>query len=332
MKTRYIGNFLKVSALGLGCMGMTHAYGAPISSGQIRNLISKAIDLGYTFFDTAEIYGTASNPHLNEEELGHALAPYRDRIVIGTKFGIHFDMSSSSVNKPLIPDAREVVIRKSVDESLKRLRTDHIDIYYQHRQDPNVPVEEVAEVMSSLIKEGKILSWGLSEVDAETIRRAHSICPVSAVQNRYSMMARHYESVFSTLEELNIALVAFSPMANGVLSGAYSAKSQFDKNTDYRSSMPQFTEESMKANRPLFSLLNDFANRKNATMGQISLAWMLCKKPWIIPIPGTTKVERLEENAKASEIILSDSEVSAIDKALSDMKMSAVFGGSKIKS
>lgn len=330
MKTRYIGNFLKVSSLGLGCMGMTHAYGAPISSGQIRNLISKAIDLGYTFFDTAEIYGTASNPHLNEEELGHALAPYRDRIVIGTKFGIHFDMNSSLVNKPLIPDARKDTILKSIDASLKRLRTDHIDIYYQHRQDPHIPVEEVAMVMEALIKDGKILSWGLSEVDAETIRRAHAVCPVSAVQNRYSMMARHYESVFSTLEELNIALVAFSPMANGVLSGAYNANSQFDKNTDYRSSMPQFTEESMKANRTLFSLLNDCANRKNATMGQISLAWMLCKKPWIIPIPGTTKVERLKENAKADEICLSNAEVSAIDKALSEMKMSAVFGGSKI--
>lgn len=331
MKTRCIGSSLKVSALGLGCMGMTHAYGAPQNSESIKNLVGRAIDLGYTFFDTAEIYGIPSNPHLNEEELGKALAPYRDRVVIGTKFGIRFDMSSLEVNKTLVPDSRELVIRKSVEGSLKRLRTDHIDIYYQHRQDPKVPVEEVAEVMEKLIKEGKILSWGLSEVDAQTIRRAHAVCPVSAVQNRYSMMARHYESVFSTLEELKIALVAFSPLANGVLSGAYSSSSQFDKSTDYRSAMPQFTKKAMEENRELFSLLKSVACKKNATIGQISLAWMLCKKPWIVPIPGTTKSERLQENAGASEIVLSDKEVKAIDDALNNMKMSAVFGGSKVK-
>lgn len=330
MQTRIIGNSLKVSALGLGCMGMTHAYGEPLSSAKIRDLIGAAVDLGYTFFDTAEVYGTASNPHLNEEELGQALKPYRHLIVIGTKFGIHFDLNSPAINKPLVPDARPEVIRRSVEASLTRLKTDHIDIYYQHRQDPKVPVEEVARVMEDLIRAGKILHWGLSEVDEDTLRRAHAVCPVSAVQNRYSMMARHYESLFPALAELKIALIAFSPMANGVLSGAYDAASTFDQHTDYRSSMPQFTPEAMQTNQDLFDLLKETAAAKNATMGQISLAWMLCKKPWIIPIPGTTKPERLKQNALATEIRLSEAEVRQLDEALDRVRMSAVFGGSRI--
>ncbi|MBO6202800.1 MAG: aldo/keto reductase, partial [Selenomonas sp.] len=288
------------------------------------------VDMGYTFFDTAEVYGTPENPHINEELLGEMLKPYRDKVVIGTKFGVHFDLTASTVNKPVVPDARPEVIRKSVEDSLRRLQTDHIDIYYQHRQDPNVPVEEVAGVMQDLIKEGKILRWGLSEVKEDTIRRAHAVCPLTAVQNRYSMMARHYEPLFPVLEELGIGLVAFSPMANGLLTGAYQGQTFTDK-TDYRSIMPQFSAEATAQNADLFQLLHDTAEQKNATPAQISLAWMIAKKPWIVPIPGTRKLNRLQENAGAADIELSQEEVAALDAALDNMEMSAVFGGSQIK-
>lgn len=286
--------------------------------------------MGYTFFDTAEVYGTPENPHINEELLGEMLKPYRDKVVIGTKFGVHFDLTAPTVNKPVVPDARPEVIRKSVEDSLRRLQTDHIDIYYQHRQDPNVPVEEVAGVMQDLIKEGKILRWGLSEVNEDTIRRAHAVCPLTAVQNRYSMMARHYEPLFPVLEELGIGLVAFSPMANGLLTGAYQGQTFTDK-TDYRSIMPQFSAEATAQNDALFQLLHDTAERKNATPAQISLAWMIAKKPWIVPIPGTRKLNRLQENAGAADIELTQVEVAALDAALEHMEMSAVFGGSQIK-
>ncbi|MGN1319241.1 MAG: aldo/keto reductase, partial [Lachnospirales bacterium] len=201
MKYRTLGKDLKVSAVGLGCMGMSHAYGAPADEKEMIELLSKAIDIGYTFFDTAELYGTYDNPHHNEILLGKALKPNRDKVVIATKFGIHFDMTSSAVNKSLIPDSRPEIIRKSVEESLNRLDTDHIDLYYQHRTDPNVPVEEVAGVMADLIKEGKITHWGLSEATEDTIRRADKVCKVTAIQNRYSMMYRNYEALFDTLEE-----------------------------------------------------------------------------------------------------------------------------------
>ena len=293
-------------------------------------LLAKAVDMGYTFFDTAEVYGTPENPHINEELLGEMLKPYRDKVVIGTKFGVHFDLTASTVNKPVVPDARPEVIRKSVEDSLRRLQTDHIDIYYQHRQDPNVPVEEVAGVMQDLIKEGKILRWGLSEVKEDTIRRAHAVCPLTAVQNRYSMMARHYEPLFPVLEELGIGLVAFSPMANGLLTGAYQGQTFTDK-TDYRSIMPQFSAEATAQNAALFQLLHDTAERKNATPAQISLAWMIEKKSWIVPTPGTRKLNRLQENAGAADIELSQEEVAALDAALDHMEMSAVFGGSQIK-
>ena len=214
MKSRTLGKDFTVSAVGLGCMGMSHGYGKPRDKKEMTELLAQAVDFGYTFFDTAEVYGTPDNPHANETLLGEALKPFRNRIQIGTKFGIHFDLDSPATNKPIVTDARPEVIRQSVDASLQRLQTDHIDIYYQHRQDPKVPVEEVASVMADLIKEGKILHWGLSEVDADTLRRAHAVCPVTAVQNRYSMMARWYEPMFPVLEELNVGLVAFSPMAN----------------------------------------------------------------------------------------------------------------------
>ena len=311
-------------------MGMSHGYGSPADKKEMGELLAKAVDMGYTFFDTAEVYGTPENPHINEELLGEMLQPYRDKVVIGTKFGVHFDLTASTVNKPVVPDARPEVIRKSVEASLRRLQTDHIDIYYQHRQDPNVPVEEVAGVMQDLIKEGKILRWGLSEVKEDTIRRAHAVCPLTAVQNRYSMMARHYEPLFPVLEELGIGLVAFSPMANGLLTGAYQGQTFTDK-TDYRSIMPQFSAEATAQNADLFQLLHDTAELKNATPAQISLAWMIAKKPWIVPIPGTRKLNRLQENAGAADIELSQEEVAALDTALEHMEMSAVFGGSQIK-
>ena len=331
MKYRTLGKDLKVSAVGLGCMGMSHAYGAPADHKEMANLIAEAVDMGYTFFDTAECYGTDDDPHDNEKLVGAALKPYRDKVVIGTKFGVYFDTSVSAADKPVITDSRPETIRRSLEGSLKRLQTDHIDIYYQHRQDANVPVEEVAGVMADLIQEGKILHWGLSEVNEDTIRRAHKVCPVTAVQNRYSMMARHYEPLFPVLEELSIGLVAFSPMANGLLTAAYGKDDKFDAKTDYRSTMPQFTAEAMEKNRELFALLKRTAEEKGATPGQISLAWMIEKKPWIVPIPGTKKLSRLKENGKAADIALTASEVKALDEALAHMEMSAVYGGAQVK-
>lgn len=330
MQTRTLGKDLTVSAIGLGCMGMSHAYGAPADKKEMTELLAQAVDMGYTFFDTAEVYGTPGNPHDNEELVGAALKPYRDKIVLATKFGIHFDMSSPAVNKPLVPDSRPEVIRASVEASLKRLNTDHIDLYYQHRLDPKVPIEEVAGVMADLIREGKITHWGLSEANAETIRRAHAVCPVTAIQNRYSMMARWYEELFPMLEELYIGYVAFSPLANGFLSGRYDKNTRFEAGTDYRSVMPQFQPEGIDQNRALLDLLNKLAGEKNATPAQISLAWMLCKKPYIVPIPGTRKAARLQENAGAADVCLSAAEVQAIDTALGGMEMSQVFGGSRV--
>lgn len=329
MQYRTLGSDLTVSAVGLGCMGMSHAYGAPADKKEMAELLAQAVDLGYTFFDTAEVYGTPEHPHDNEELVGAALKPYRDKIVLATKFGIHFDMTSNATNKPLVPDSRLEVIRASVDASLKRLDTDHIDLYYQHRLDPKIPIEEVAGVMADLIREGKITHWGLSEATEDTIRRAHAVCPVTAIQNRYSMMARGYENLFPVLEELHIGYVAFSPLANGFLSGKYDKSSQFDAETDYRSIMPQFQPENIDRNNDLLTLLQKLAEQNNATPAQISLAWMLCKKPYIVPIPGTRRLSRLLENAGAADVTLSAEEVSDIDEALNGMEMSEVFGGSK---
>ena len=329
MQYRTLGKDLKVSAIGLGCMGFSHAYGAATEKSEAIKSILQAVDIGYNFFDTAEVYGTADDPHQNETLVGEALKGCRDRVIIATKFGIHFDMSSPQVNKPLVPDSRPEVIRKSVEDSLKRLGTDYIDLYYQHRPDPKIPVEEVAGVMSDLIKEGKITHWGLSEADEETICRAHAVCPVTAIQNRYSMMARWHEKLFPALEELGIGYVAFSPLANGFLSAKYDKNSSFDKTYDYRSMMPQFTENGIDQNAALLELIAKIASEKNATSAQISLAWMLCKKPYIVPIPGTRKLERLRENAAAADVVLTPDEVKAIDQALDNMEMSEVFGGTK---
>ena len=330
MEKRTLGKDLSVSALGLGCMGMSHAYGPPSDKKAMTELLAQAVDLGYTFFDTAEVYGTPDNPHDNEELVGSALKPYRDQIILATKFGIRFDMSTTETNHPLTPDSHPEVIRKSVEASLRRLGTDHIDLYYQHRSDPAVPVEEVAGIMADLMREGKITHWGLSETDADTLRRAHAVCPVTAIQNRYSMMARWHEALFPVLEELHIGFVAFSPMANGFLTGKYSKESCFEQGTDYRSAMPQFKAEAIDKNKTLLDLLRRTAEAKNATSAQVSLAWMLNKKPYIVPIPGTRKLERLQENAGAAEIKLTAAEVQALDEALDKMEMSEVFGGSRI--
>ena len=329
METRTLGKDFTVSAVGLGCMGFSHAYGAPTGHDEAVAAIRQAVEIGYTMFDTAEVYGTADDPHQNERLVGEALAPYRDKVQIVSKFGIHFAKSDTS-NKPLIPDARPETIRASVEGSLKRLGTDHIDLYFQHRIDPNVEPEVVAGVMADLIREGKILHWGISEANADYLRRAHAVCPVTAVENRYSMMARQYEELFPLLEELNVGLVAFSPMANGLLTGRYGKNDRFDPKLDYRSSMPQFTPEAADQNRQLLTLLDRLAAEKSGTPAQISLAWMLCKKPWIVPIPGTRRVERMKENAGAADIRLTAAEVAAIDRALDETPMSAVFGGSQI--
>lgn len=329
MEYREIGN-LRVSAVGLGCMGMSHGYGVPADKKEMTRLLADAVDMGYTLFDTAEIYGTPDDPHANEELLGNALKPYRDKVVIATKFGLTFDDPEGVRPHPIIPDASPATIRKSVEGSLRRLQTDHIELYYQHRIDPAVEPETVAQVMADLIKEGKILHWGISETTEDYLRRAHTVCPVTAVQNRYSMMARWHEAIFPVLEELGVGFVAFSPLANGLLTENYDADSKFDKHTDYRAAMPQFQKESFDKNRGLFELIHSLADEKHATPSQISLAWMLCKKPWIVPIPGTRHLCRLKENAGAVDVRLSEAEVKDIDEALDGITMSEVFGGSKI--
>ena len=256
MKYRDLGNRgLRVSAIGLGCMGMSHAYGAPADHREMTELLAKAVDMGYDFFDTAEVYGTPDNPHDNEELLGNALKAYRNKVVIATKFGLRFDMENGQVPYPLITDSRPEAIRRSVEGSLRRLQTNYIDLYYQHRPDPRIPIEEVAGTMQDLIKEGKVLYWGLSEASEEDIRRANDVCPLTAVQDRYSMMARWHEALFPVLEELGIGLVAFSPLANGLLSDRYDAASHFDAGTDYRAGMPQFQPDSYDKNRELLQLI-----------------------------------------------------------------------------
>jgi aryl-alcohol dehydrogenase-like predicted oxidoreductase len=329
MKSRILGKSgLKVSAVGLGCMGLTHAFGPPTDHDEAIGVIRAAYDLGYRFFDTAEAYtGTNADGStaFNEELVGQSLRDVRDEVVIATKCGV------TITDHGLVADSRPATVRRSLEQSLARLGLDRVDLYYQHRQDPNTPVEEVAGVMGELIAEGLIGSWGLSEVDDDTIRRADAVCPVTAVQNRYSMMARHYEPLFGTLEELDIALVAFSPFANGFLTGRYGKGEHYDPETDYRSRMPQFSDEGVDQNAGLLALLDRLAGDHGATSGQLALAWMLNKKPWIVPIPGTRKVDRLRENAGAADIVLTAEEVAAVDAALDTVGMSAVFGGSRLQ-
>ena len=331
MKYLTLGKDLKVSAVGLGCMGMSHAYGPAADKKEMTELLAKAVERGYTFFDTAEAYGTPENPHDNEELLGEALKPFRNQIVLASKCGIRFDESSPEVNKPLIPDGRPESIKKSIDGSLSRLQTDHLDLYYIHRIDRSVPIEETAGAMQELMDAGKITHWGISDADEETLRRAHGVCPVTAVQNRYSMMYRDYEALFPVLQELNIGFVAFSPLANGFLTARYNKESRFEKGTDYRSVMPQFTPEAMEKNKEVMAYLMELADRKNATPAQISLAWMLAKESWIVPIPGTRKYSRLIENAQAAEVKLEEREVKELDRMLDTVPMSEVFGGSRVE-
>ena len=331
METRTLGNDLQVSAVGLGCMGMRHAYGTAADKEEMSRLLAQAVEMGYTFFDTAEVYGTPENPHDNEELLGNALKPFRNRIVLASKCGIRFDETASEVNKPLIPDGRPETIKASAEGSLRRLKTDHLDLYYIHRVDPKVPIEETAGAMKELIAEGKITHWGISEANEETLRRACRVCPVTAVQNRYSMMYRDYEALFPVLEELHVGFVAFSPLANGFLTAKYDKNSHFEAGTDYRSAMPQFSPEGMDKNEELIRRLCEIAAQKNASPAQISLAWMLAKKPWIVPIPGTRKFERLSENAKAADVKLTKQEVEELDRMLVTVPMSQVFGGSRIE-
>ena len=327
METRTLGNKLTVSAIGLGCMGFTHAYGAPSDETEAVRVIRQAADRGCTFFDTAECYigqrpdGTTT---YNETVVGQALKDFRDKVVIATKCGVRHE------NRQLVLDSRPETIRRSVEGSLKRLGTDYIDLYYQHRIDPCVEPEMVAEVMSDLIREGKIRAWGISETGEDYLRRAHAVCPVTAVQNRYSMMARHYEGLFPVLEELGVGFVAFSPLANGLLSGAYGKDAAFTAE-DYRAAMPQFAPEAYEANSGLLRLITETARAHNATPAQLSIAWMLAKKPYIIPIPGSRKPDRIAENMGAAEVKLTSDEVAALDEALENMEMSAVFGGSPLK-
>lgn len=324
MEHRMIGNSaLEVSAIGLGCMGITHASGTPMSIKDGAKVIEQAYDMGYTLFDTAECYtGINSDGSIayNEEVVGQALRPIRNKIVLATKCGVQHGKNR------LIVDSRPETIRKSVEGSLKRLQTDYIDLYYQHRIDPAVSPEEVAETMEKLIQEGKIRAWGISETNEEYLRRAHAVCPVAAIQNRYSMMARWHENLFPVVEELGVAYVAFSPMANGFLTGRYSKDSVFEQGTDYRSNMPQYTAEGFEKGQELQELLNGLAEEKQATPAQISLAWMLCKKPFIIPIPGSRKPKRLKENLGAANVILTTEEIAAIDRKLDTMTI-PVFGG-----
>lgn len=327
MNKRKLGN-LEVSAIGLGCMGFSHAYGTAISKEESVRIIRKAYDMGYTTFDTAQSYlGTNEDGSIsyNEELVGKALHDIRDKVQIISKFGVTHE------GRTVVVDSRPETIRKAINESLERLNTTYIDLYFQHRIDPNVEPEVVASVMKELMEEGKIKYWGISEANEDYLRRAHAVCPVTAIENRYSMMYREYEKLFPVLEELNVGFIAFSPMANGLLTGKYNKNSTFDKE-DYRSVMPQFTSEGMDKNQELLALVEKIANEKNATPAQISLAWMINKKPYIMPIPGSRKEERILENGLSAQIVLTKEKVNAIDKALDAMEMSEVFGGSRIKS
>lgn len=325
MKLRTIDD-MQVSALGYGAMGLSHAYGEPVERNDAERIIRSAYEAGYTYFDTAEVYrgtykdGSESN---NEELVGRALHDVRDKVRISTKFGI-----SIAADRGLVPDSRPEVIRRSVEASLKRLNTDYIDLYYQHRSDPATEPETVAEVMSQLIREGKILHWGLSECSAQYIERADAVCHVSAIQNRYSMMARSAEALFPLLEKRHIALVAFSPLANGFLtSGAHSFSGSGGK--DYRDTMPQFTEEGRERGQALLDLIERLAAEKNCTSAAISLAWMLNNKDYIIPIPGSKNVNRIRENAAAADIVLSADELEQIDSLLEKSDF-LVFCGNRI--
>ena len=307
MQKRKLGKSgLEVSALGLGCMGMSMAYGPPADKKEMITLIGKSIERGITFFDTAELYG----PYTNEELVGEALAPFRGRVAIATKFGIKLDASGQQVQ-----DSRPIRIRHSIEGSLKRLRVNTIDLYYQHRVDADVPIDEVAGTVKELILEGKVKYFGLSEAGVQTIRRAHAVQPVTAVESEYSLWWRRpEEELLPTLEELGIGFVPFSPLGKGFLTGKIDENTTFDKN-DFRNIVPRFMPDARKANQALVDLLGTIAKRKKATLAQIALAWLLAQKPWIVPIPGTTKLSRLEENIGAVDVELTPEDLRDIESA-----------------
>ncbi|MDI3254375.1 MAG: aldo/keto reductase [Bacillota bacterium] len=310
MEKRRLGKSgLEVSALGLGCMGMSFSYGPPKDKQEMISLLRAAFDRGVTFFDTAEVYG----PYLNEELLGEALAPVRGQVVIATKFG--FQLKPYGSPGWLGLNSRPEHIRQAVEGSLRRLRTDVIDLYYQHRVDPDVPIEEVAGAVKELIQQGKVKHFGLSEAGAQTIRRAHAVQPVAALQSEYSLWWRRpEEEILPLLEELGIGFVPYSPLGKGFLTGAIQQDTQFDK-SDFRSTLPRFTPEALKANHALVELLGQIAQKMKATPAQIALAWLLAQKPWMVPIPGTTKLARLEENLGAIHVELSEEDVRQIGDA-----------------
>jgi aryl-alcohol dehydrogenase-like predicted oxidoreductase len=317
MQKRKLGKSnLEVSAIGLGCMGMSFSYGPPKDKQEMTKLLHAAVDRGITFFDTAEVYG----PFLNEELVGEALAPFRGKVVIATKFG--FDLGGSD-KKPGAAgvNSQPAHVKQAVEGSLKRLRVDVIDLLYQHRVDPNVPIEDVAGAVKDLIKEGKVKHFGMSEAGVKTIRRAHAVQPLTALQSEYSLWWRKPEQeVIPMLEELGIGFVPYSPLGKGFLTGAMKESTTFDS-TDFRSTLPRFTPEALKANQALIDLLGSIAKRKNATPAQIALAWLLAQKPWIAPIPGTTKLNRLEENIGAANVELTADDLRDIDATASKIKV-----------
>ena len=315
MKKRNLGKSgLEVSAIGLGCMGMSFGYGPPKDRQEMISLLHAALEHGVTFFDTAEVYG----PFTNEELVGEGLAPFREQLVIATKFGFKLDPNSG---RSIGVDSRPEHIKEVAEASLRRLKTDFIDLFYQHRVDPEVPIEDVAGAVKKLIHEGKVKHFGLSEPGVQTIRRAHAIQPVTAIQNEYSLWWRKPEQeILPVLEELGIGFVPYSPLGRGFLTGKMNEDTTFDS-TDFRNTLPRFTPEARKVNRALVDLLGDIAKRKNATPAQIALAWLLAQKPWIVPIPGTTKLKRLEENVGAAEIDLTRDDLREIEKAASRIEV-----------
>ncbi|HAI06804.1 MULTISPECIES: aldo/keto reductase [Pantoea] len=314
MQTRKLGQSgLEVSSLGLGCMGLSHGYGPATDKQQAIALIRAAVDQGVTFFDTAEVYG----PWLNEEVVGEALAPVRDRVVIATKFGFTFGED----NRQQILNSRPEQIRRAIEGSLRRLKTEVIDLYYQHRVDPEVPIEDVAGTIRDLIAEGKVKHFGLSEAGVQTVRRAHAVQPVTALQSEYSMWWREPEAeMIPTLESLGIGFVPFSPLGKGYLTGAIQPDSTFGSD-DFRSQVPRFSPEALAANQALIDLLGTIAQDKAVTPAQIALAWLLAQKPWIVPIPGTTKLHRLKENLQAAELHLSTEDLQRINQALAAVEV-----------
>jgi aryl-alcohol dehydrogenase-like predicted oxidoreductase len=312
MKKRKLGNNgLEVSAIGLGCMGISMSYGAPLPDADAIKLIRGAFERGITFFDTAEIYG----PHKNEEVVGEALLPIRDKVVIATKFG--FDVAAGGAM-----NSQPQHIRTTVEGSLKRLKTDRIDLLYQHRVDPNVPIEEVAGTVRDLIAEGKVKYFGLSEAGVKTIRRAHAVQPVTALQSEYSLWWREpEEQILPVLEELGIGFVPFSPLGKGILTGTVSKDATFEKN-DFRSTVPRFSPENLASNYAFVEAFTAIASKKKVTPAQLALAWVLARKPWIVPIPGTTKLHRVEENIGAVEIVLTSADLAEIDQVLSAIPIS----------